>query len=262
MQTAPPSVPIVDRTAASARCRCRTPRRAQCLIGSCRAAGGLEAARAAGRVGGVTWRRRPGAPRRWLVSRRRADPAASGRGLPVGARAAPAAGRRQAQEPPPHGDPAPAAVDAVGDAAVGAARRRPTRPTAATTRASRAATAARRQGPARRRSAVDHAVQRRELRRRAGAAAAQRGAARARRAAHRRRHAAPAAVGDRRAPRAWRRHLHGAGLRRPVGRGLVGDGAAGIPGADADIVSTVRGWRYKPQPIPVCFVTQFLYEIQ
>jgi len=37
---------------------------------------------------------------------------------------------------------------------------------------------------------------------------------------------------------------------------------AGIPGADADIVSTLRGWRYKPQPIPVCFITQFTYEIQ
>jgi hypothetical protein len=37
---------------------------------------------------------------------------------------------------------------------------------------------------------------------------------------------------------------------------------AGIPGADADIVATLRGWRYKPQPIPVCFVTQFTYEIQ
>jgi hypothetical protein len=37
---------------------------------------------------------------------------------------------------------------------------------------------------------------------------------------------------------------------------------AGIPGADADIVSTVRAWRYKPQPIPVCFITQFVYEVQ
>jgi hypothetical protein len=37
---------------------------------------------------------------------------------------------------------------------------------------------------------------------------------------------------------------------------------AGIPGADADIVATLRAWRYKPQPIPVCFVTQFTYEIQ
>ncbi|MCU1276767.1 MAG: PaxA [bacterium] len=37
---------------------------------------------------------------------------------------------------------------------------------------------------------------------------------------------------------------------------------SGIPGADADIVSTVRGWRYKPQPIPVCFVTQLVYDVQ
>ncbi len=37
---------------------------------------------------------------------------------------------------------------------------------------------------------------------------------------------------------------------------------AGIPGADADIVSALRGWRYKPQPIPVCFITQLTYEIQ
>ncbi|HEY1587306.1 MAG TPA: hypothetical protein VGH63_16535, partial [Polyangia bacterium] len=37
---------------------------------------------------------------------------------------------------------------------------------------------------------------------------------------------------------------------------------AGIPGADADIVSTLRAWRYRPQAIPVCFVTQFTYEIQ
>jgi hypothetical protein len=37
---------------------------------------------------------------------------------------------------------------------------------------------------------------------------------------------------------------------------------AGIPGADAGIVSTLRGWRYKPQPIPVCFITQFVYDVQ
>lgn len=36
---------------------------------------------------------------------------------------------------------------------------------------------------------------------------------------------------------------------------------SGIPGADADIVSTVRGWRYRPQPIPVCFITQFVYDV-
>jgi hypothetical protein len=36
----------------------------------------------------------------------------------------------------------------------------------------------------------------------------------------------------------------------------------GIPGADGDIVSTLRGWRYKPQPIPVCFITQLVYDVQ
>ena len=37
---------------------------------------------------------------------------------------------------------------------------------------------------------------------------------------------------------------------------------SGIPGADSGIVSTVRGWRYKPQPIPVCFITQFVYDVE
>jgi hypothetical protein len=37
---------------------------------------------------------------------------------------------------------------------------------------------------------------------------------------------------------------------------------SGIPGADADIVATLRGWRYRPQPIPVCFVTQLVYDVQ
>ena len=37
---------------------------------------------------------------------------------------------------------------------------------------------------------------------------------------------------------------------------------SGIPGADADIVATLRGWRYSPQPIPVCFVTQLVYDVQ
>jgi hypothetical protein len=37
---------------------------------------------------------------------------------------------------------------------------------------------------------------------------------------------------------------------------------SGIPGADADIVATLRAWRYKPQAIPVCFVTQLTYDIQ
>ncbi len=37
---------------------------------------------------------------------------------------------------------------------------------------------------------------------------------------------------------------------------------SGIPGGDADIVSTLRGWHYKPQPLPVCFVTQLVYDVQ
>jgi hypothetical protein len=37
---------------------------------------------------------------------------------------------------------------------------------------------------------------------------------------------------------------------------------SGIPGADRDIVSTLRGWRYKPQPIPVCFITQLVYDVE
>ena len=37
---------------------------------------------------------------------------------------------------------------------------------------------------------------------------------------------------------------------------------AGIPGADADIVATLRGWRYRPQPIPVCFVSQFVFDVR
>jgi protein TonB len=35
----------------------------------------------------------------------------------------------------------------------------------------------------------------------------------------------------------------------------------GIPGADNDIVSTIRTWKYKPQPIPVCFMGQWLFTI-
>jgi hypothetical protein len=37
---------------------------------------------------------------------------------------------------------------------------------------------------------------------------------------------------------------------------------AGIPGADGEIVQTLRGWRYKPQPIPVCFISQFVFDVQ
>jgi hypothetical protein len=37
---------------------------------------------------------------------------------------------------------------------------------------------------------------------------------------------------------------------------------SGIPGADAGIVSAVRGWRYRPQALPVCFVTQLVYDVE
>jgi hypothetical protein len=37
---------------------------------------------------------------------------------------------------------------------------------------------------------------------------------------------------------------------------------SGIPGADGDIVSTLRNWRYKPQAIPVCFITQLVYNVE
>lgn len=37
---------------------------------------------------------------------------------------------------------------------------------------------------------------------------------------------------------------------------------AGIPGADESIVAALRAWRYKPQPIPVCFVSQLVYDVQ
>jgi hypothetical protein len=37
---------------------------------------------------------------------------------------------------------------------------------------------------------------------------------------------------------------------------------SGIPGADAAIVATLRDWRYKSQPIPVCFVSQFVFAVQ
>jgi periplasmic protein TonB len=36
---------------------------------------------------------------------------------------------------------------------------------------------------------------------------------------------------------------------------------SGIPGADESIVATLREWRYRPQPIPVCFVTEFVFSV-
>jgi protein TonB len=35
----------------------------------------------------------------------------------------------------------------------------------------------------------------------------------------------------------------------------------GIPGADEPIIRTLRGWQYKPQPVPVCFVGNFVFNI-
>jgi len=37
---------------------------------------------------------------------------------------------------------------------------------------------------------------------------------------------------------------------------------SGIAGADESIVSVLRGWRYKPQQLPVCTVIQFQFDIQ
>lgn len=36
----------------------------------------------------------------------------------------------------------------------------------------------------------------------------------------------------------------------------------GIPGADDALVATLRQWRYQPQPIPVCFVTQLVFSVE
>ena len=35
----------------------------------------------------------------------------------------------------------------------------------------------------------------------------------------------------------------------------------GIPGADQAIMSTIRGWKYKPQPIPICSMVKFEFQI-
>jgi periplasmic protein TonB len=35
-----------------------------------------------------------------------------------------------------------------------------------------------------------------------------------------------------------------------------------IPGADDAIVSTIRQWTYKPQPVSVCFVANIVYDLQ
>jgi hypothetical protein len=36
----------------------------------------------------------------------------------------------------------------------------------------------------------------------------------------------------------------------------------GIPGADEAIVDELRRWRYRPQPLPVCFIADFTFDIQ
>jgi protein TonB len=35
----------------------------------------------------------------------------------------------------------------------------------------------------------------------------------------------------------------------------------GIPGGDAQILQTVRSWKYKPQPIPICSMVKFEFQI-
>jgi len=40
------------------------------------------------------------------------------------------------------------------------------------------------------------------------------------------------------------------------------DVVSGIPGADDSIVSTLRGWRYKPQAIPICFIQFFEFQVE
>lgn len=35
----------------------------------------------------------------------------------------------------------------------------------------------------------------------------------------------------------------------------------GIPGADQQILATLRSWRYKPQPLPICSMSRFVFSI-
>lgn len=35
----------------------------------------------------------------------------------------------------------------------------------------------------------------------------------------------------------------------------------GIPGADNDIISTLRTWKFKPQPVPICSMSRFVFTI-
>lgn len=34
----------------------------------------------------------------------------------------------------------------------------------------------------------------------------------------------------------------------------------GIPGADAKVLETLRTWRFRPQPVPICTLIRFEYE--
>ncbi|MCU1278626.1 MAG: hypothetical protein JWM53_2172 [bacterium] len=47
-------------------------------------------------------------------------------------------------------------------------------------------------------------------------------------------------------------------------RGTVSDVAVvqGIDGADKSLVAALRQWRYEPQPVPLCFVTQLVFSIE
>jgi serine/threonine protein kinase len=37
---------------------------------------------------------------------------------------------------------------------------------------------------------------------------------------------------------------------------------SGIPGGDDSIVNTIKSWTYKPQPVSVCFVANFVFDLQ
>jgi hypothetical protein len=71
-------------------------------------------------------------------------------------------------------------------------------------------------------------------------------------------------------PDAVREHMRGHGDKSFVARicvdreGAVSDVAVlqGIAGADEALQATLRQWRYEPQPIPLCFVTQLIFSVQ
>jgi TonB family protein len=45
--------------------------------------------------------------------------------------------------------------------------------------------------------------------------------------------------------------------------GTIGsvDVVQGIPGADEGIISSVKAWRYQPQPLPICFIQFFEFQV-